>query len=272
MSSDKLEILKKNLHPISQKNVQLLFTSTNYPMFYVTADQSSKTPNEMAGSPTNFVSMDDFKLVYLKQLLNDLTLTTAKFDNQIKHIENHKEEQLISINHDMLRIENVLVDSIKKFMAKYKEAVINKYEEAINTNMVPMKNLRHQLSEMKKDGEKDVLELNEMLSPQTNFDEGTTAQIQEKINKCQNYNEILEKIKGFTCNVGYNDITANYSLTEEHLKENLTDTRNLFHDDFAKNFSTEEFFNKMISKPKKTLSDPVVFCGSAFKVKDFKAL
>ena len=241
-------------------------------MFYVTADKGDKPQKDMAQSPSNLVSMDDFKQVYLKQLLNDLNLTKQSFDNQINHIENHKADQLIEINHDMLRIENVLFDSIKKFMAKYKEAVVNKYEEALNTNLVPMMNLRHQLSNMRVDGEKDVEELCTLLNKETNFDDETTPKIQDLIGKCQNYNEILEKIKSFTCNVGYDDITANYSLTEETLKTNLTEARNSMNDVFAKNFSTEEFFKTMISRPRKTLSDPVTNEHSAFKVNDFKDL
>jgi len=77
----------------------------------------------MAGTCQNFVAVDDFRNVYLKGLLNEIYDLANHVDGQIRHIENHKAEQTISIEHDMLRIENVLVDAIRNLMIRYKDAV-----------------------------------------------------------------------------------------------------------------------------------------------------
>lgn len=105
-------------------------------------------------------------------------------------------------------------------MLRYKDAVLNKYEESINSNLNPIMNLKSQLKIMKRDGEKDISELSDMLSPQTDFSDETTQQLDEKLKIIQTYCENIEKIKALSYNFTYDDLTANYNLSEDTLKAN----------------------------------------------------
>jgi len=72
-------------------------------------------------------------------------------------------------------------------------------------------NLKNQLKIMKRDGEKDITELSNMLTPQSDFNDETTLILDEKLKLVQTYSENMEKIKLLSYNFTYNDLTANYN-------------------------------------------------------------
>lgn len=82
MQQEKQALLKKALHPISTKKIQLLTTSTNYPMFYVTSDGVERSIGEMAEESENFVAVEDFKNIYLKGLYEEIKGIHTTVDGQ----------------------------------------------------------------------------------------------------------------------------------------------------------------------------------------------
>ena len=82
MQQEKKALLKKALHPISTKKIQLLTTTTNYPMFYVTTDGAKRSIGEMAEESEHFVAVEDFKQIYLKGLSGEIKDLHTTVDGQ----------------------------------------------------------------------------------------------------------------------------------------------------------------------------------------------
>ena len=66
-SVDRLEKLKQVLHPLSEKRVQMICTATNNPLFFISnANQNPHDPSQHEEGSTHFVSVEEFRYVYLK--------------------------------------------------------------------------------------------------------------------------------------------------------------------------------------------------------------
>lgn len=99
-SGDQLEKLKAALHPISQKNVRLLTTATNNPLFLISSKIKGEEDHE------SYVNADEFQKIYLKSIVNESEDLILLIEGQLRHIRNHVKNQRIDIEHDMKTIES----------------------------------------------------------------------------------------------------------------------------------------------------------------------
>jgi WD40 repeat protein len=111
-----------------------------------------------------------------------------------------------------------------------------------------------------------------MLDVTSIFNDDSKAKIDNAMKKVQAYTEDIDKIRNVSANYNFEDLVPKYTIDEERLKTVLYDTRNMVHDVFSDNFSTEEFFNEIITKPRRQLTDNPEIKYKAHKANDFNQL
>lgn len=89
--------------------------------------------------------------------------------------------------------------------------------------------------------------------PTTTFTPEKRTEIQNEINKVQEYYEDVRKIKQLSNDISYNEIVVNWNLQDVELKQNLIDVRNDIHDSFEKIFSNADFLGGIITKATKSV-------------------
>lgn len=252
--TDRQELLKQALHPVGEKRIQLMSTATNNPLFFISNAELPKNPEEMINFQSCFVSAEEQRYVYQKDLAKEISETNNTANGQIRHIENCFLEQSIAMESDMKRIENYLVEFIKKLVERYKEGIRAKLKEANEVNLKPMFDLRGRITEMQTEGVDLIKTLTGSLFPNTVLNEEKKVQIQQDLNKVQKYYEDIKRIKNIAINFSFDQLVVNWGLTENDLKQALSTTRNDIHDSFEKTFSNMDFINSVIARPEKLVS------------------
>ena len=193
-------------------------TATNNPLFFISNAELPKNPDEMINFQNCFVSADELKYVYLKDLAKEISETQNTAAAQIRHIENSFLEQTIAMESDMKRVENYLVDFIKKLVEKYKEGIKAKLSEANQINLRPMFEIRDKILEMKTEGSELIRKLNSNLFPQIVLTEEKKVSLQQDLNQIQQYYEEIKKVKNVANNVSFEQLVVNWNLPEDDLK------------------------------------------------------
>ena len=271
--TERQEKLKQALHPIAEKRIQQMSTATNNPLFFISNAELPKNPDEMINFQNCFVSADEQKYVYLKDLAKEINETQNTAAAQIRHIENSFLEQTIAMESDMKRVENYLVDFIKKLVEKYKEGIKAKLSEANQINLRPMFEIRDKILEMKTEGSELIRKLNSNLFPQIVLTEEKKVSLQQDLNQIQQYYEEIKKVKNVANNVSFEQLVVNWNLPEDDLKTAQSKTRLDFHESFEKTFSNMDFINTIISKPEKVVSGIDIYESlQVYKASDYKSL
>lgn len=130
--ANKLEKLKNALHPITSKKIEVVYTAADNCLFYISPSVDSVTPKknnnfngeyeEVVQNKEYIITADEFQEIYLKSVANEIQDLSNNVNAQVNHMNNHRDNQLIDLESDMLFVENKLIDTVKLLCKKYKEA------------------------------------------------------------------------------------------------------------------------------------------------------
>ena len=148
MDSDIAEKMKNILCQDHNKKIQFLNLEMGARTFFICADCLTKNKKYCIDKMDYFVSIEDFKSVYLnrmkrelEQLKENISTTQIQIENHIKNGETNIEDQY----ENMIK---VLTQHIKNVVRAYKQSLIQKFRDAHRTNLKALEVTTEQINMM----------------------------------------------------------------------------------------------------------------------------
>jgi hypothetical protein len=166
METDFVERMKNVLCPLHNKKIQFLNLEMNATHFFICGDCLLKNKRYCVENMDFFLSVEDFKNVYLRKMRKELELMKDSIVTHMNHIENHIRNGEASIEDDYDKITKIMTQYVKLMLKGYKNTMISKFREANKVNHKALENIRGQIGLMLDESNGIISKLNGILNTQ----------------------------------------------------------------------------------------------------------
>ena len=166
MESDFVERMKNVLCPLHNKKIQFLNLEMHATHFFICGDCLLKNKRYCVENMDFFLSIEDFKNVYLRKMRKELELMKDSIVTHMNHIENHIRNGEASIEDDYDKITKIMTQYVKLMLKGYKNTMISKFREANKVNHKALENIRGQIGQMLDESNGIISKLNGILNTQ----------------------------------------------------------------------------------------------------------
>ena len=272
MDSDIAEKMKNILCPIHNKKIQFLNLELNPTLFFICADCLTKNKRYCMEKMDFFVSIEDFRNVYLLKMKKELDLIRDSIGTHVIHIDNHIKNGEVSIEDDFEKMIKTLTNYLKLILRGYKTNLTNKYREANKMNMRALENLKLQIDQMLDEGNGIISRLNITMNRQIENSTVLQTLLQEFLERKREYQDSVDQLKLLSTSFSFKDLICEYKMDEqkfEHLMKEMKDHLNAV---FFKHLGSEDFREEVIQKSNKSIKEMKLESKNLFEAPDFDKL
>ena len=272
MDTDIAEKMKNILCPIHNKKIQFLNLELSATHFFICADCLTKLRRYCMEKMDYFVSVEDFKAVYLMKMKKELDLIRDSIGTHMVHIDNHIKNGEVSIEDDFEKMIKSLTAYVKLILKGYKTSLTNKYREANKINLKALENLKSQIDFMLDEGNGIIARLNTTMNRQIENSQVLQTLLQEFLDRKREYQESVDQLKLLSTSFSFKDLICEYKMDEqkyEHLVKEMKDHINAV---FFKHIGNEDFREDVIQKSNKSIKEMKLESKNLFEAAEFDKL
>lgn len=166
MDTEVAEKMKNILCPVHNKKIQFLNLESSATQFFICSDCLTKNKRYCLDRMEYFVTIEDFKNVYLRKMRKDLDVVRESIGSNVSHIENHIQNGEISIEQDFDRLGKTLIDHIKTKVREIKNTIMSRFRDNNRNNLRTLDQLKLQITDMLDEGNGVMVRLNQTLNRQ----------------------------------------------------------------------------------------------------------
>lgn len=219
-----------------------------------------------------FVSVDDFKNVYLKKMKKELDNVLDSIGNHLTHIDNHVRNGEVSIEDDFEKFSRILQAYVKQILKGYKSSLISKYKEANKANLKALENLKTQIEEMLDEGNGIISRLNMTMNRQIEDSHGLQTLLQEFLDRKKEYQESVDQLKLLSTSFSFKDLICEYNMDSQKFDHLVKDTKDHINAVFFKQIGSDDFREDIIQKSNKSIKELKLESKNLYESMEFDTL
>ena len=279
MEGDIAEKMKNILCPLHNKKIHFLNLESAASQFFICSDCMSKNKRYCLDRMEYFVSVEDFRNMYLKKMRKELDIIRESIGSNVSHIENHIQNGEVSIEQDFERLSKALIDHIKIRVRECKNSVLTRFRDSNRSNLKSLDHLKGQIDEMLDEGNGIISRLNQTLNRQIENNSVLQGLLQgrlrftlELLDKKRAYQGTVDQLRLLSTSFSFKDLVCEYRMEDARYENLLRSMKDQISNVFYKNVGTDDFRDEVIKKSSKAVKELKIESNEVFESPDFDKL
>lgn len=255
MPGESVDKLANILCAVHNRKIQFINIGADQQQLFICSDCLKKNKQFCIENINDFVSVDEFKNEYMREVAREMDNLKAVVSNQQAHIANHMKEQTQKIEEDFEGIKDTLVQYVKSTVNGLKSQLVKRLVDLNTQNSKSLNGVSDRLSEMMETSAVIQKELNSALVTSIQDTSKLQRIIIEFLIAQKEFSANLKDMKIVGSNFASKEIVCDYTL-DKHSKINVINRiKEKINSACGSIIGGEEFLSKAVQKPTKNIKD-----------------